>query len=439
MNRNSISINELLAQSSIERGKEYCIQGWVKTIQTFSSVEFLKVVDGTSLSGIQAVLDGKNLSSKDISLGDAIEVKGVLTPSKGGKQSFELKATGIKSLSKTTDFPLIPKELTLDYLRSQQLVRHRTDLFSAVYQIRREVVKAMNDFFYENHFYPSFAPVLTSNSCEGGAELFKLDKEYNDFFKKEQVLLSVSGQFYCEVISAGLGKSFSFGPTFRSEKSNSHAHLAEFWMIEVEESFSNLEKIIQTTYNLFNYMLGKVLDNCQEALQLISKISQDKDLIERLLKIREAKYKLASYRDCLELLKKSWGDELNKEDEQSLCKLLGTKILFITNFPSEQKPFYMARSEDKKTTFSFDMIVEGVGELAGGSEREGKIDKLNSSISEMNLDVKELEWYLQLRKYGYFSSAGFGMGFERLLMFLTGLKNIKDLSVFPRSYGGFQL
>ncbi|AGX89119.1 asparagine--tRNA ligase [Mycoplasma parvum] len=439
MDRDSISINELLSTASDIQRKEYYVKGWIKTIQKFSTIEFLQIVDGSNLTGIQVVLDGKSLESKNISFGDAVEVRGILSPSKGGKQAFELKATHLELLSKSIDFPLIPKELSLDYLRSQQLVRHRTNLFSAIYLIRREVVKAMNDFFYENHFYPSFAPILTSNSCEGGAELFQLAPEYNEFFKKEQVLLSVSGQFYCEVISSGLGKSFSFGPTFRAEKSNSQAHLAEFWMIEVEESFSNLEKIIQTTYNLFNYLLSKVLDNCQEALQLISKVSKEKDLVGKLLKIKETKYKLINYCECIELLKKTWGDELNKEDEQTLCKLLNTKILFITNFPSNQKPFYMTRSKDKKTTFSFDMIVEGAGELAGGSEREGKIDELNSSIKKMNLNAKELEWYLQLRKYGYFSSAGFGMGFERLLMFLTGLKNIKDLSVFPRSYGGFQL
>ncbi|AFO51762.1 asparaginyl-tRNA ligase [Candidatus Mycoplasma haematolamae str. Purdue] len=436
------SIKELLKIGNQE--KEYTLQGWVKSLQRFNSVCFISLNDGSSIQGLQVVTTPESIDNLNLSLGSAIEVTGKLVPSKGSKQSFEFKTTSLNLLKEvSSDFPLAPSKLGLDYLRSQQLVRHRTSLFHSVYEIRRELTQGVYTYFYDHHFYPSFAPILTGNSCEGGSELFSLTQADSEFFKHENILLSVSGQFYCEAIALGLKNSFSFGPTFRAEKSNSVSHLAEFWMIEAELAFCDLEKLISFVYDFFIYLLKRVLENCRDSLLEISKLTENSELISKLEGVVSSTYKVITYDQGVEILAKvkgfEWGENFGKEDEQILCKELGEKVVFVTHFPSSFKPFYMTRSEDQKTTFSFDMLVEGIGELAGGSQRESDFEKLSCSIKEAGIKPSEVDWYLKLREYGYHSSAGFGAGFERLLMFVTGLKNIKDLAVFPRSYGNLQL
>ncbi|WP_258393883.1 asparagine--tRNA ligase [Mycoplasma wenyonii] len=436
------SISAFLEDSdNLDLAQLYSLKGWVRSIQKFNSIGFVSLNDGSNLSGIQLVSSPELIQEKDLALGDAIQVVGYLKKSRGKEQEWEFKVEQLEVLKKSDkDFPIIPTKLSLDFLRTQQLVRHRTSIFQAVSIIRKELVQSIHTFLYENHFFPCFAPILSTNSCEGGAELFKLDSDGADFFKKDEILLSVSGQFYCETISNGLGRSYSFGPTFRSEKSNSSAHLAEFWMIELEMAFTNLLQLIELVYNFFIYLIKKVLHNCKDCLEELSnKLLGDRQLlIEKLEGIASSKYITLSYSEAIEILSQtkdiSWGYEISKEDENFLLSKLNTKILFVTNYPSSQKPFYMKMSEDKKITYSFDMLVSEVGELAGGSEREDSLEILNQKIKEQGLNPKELEWYLSLRKFGYASSAGMGMGFERLLMFVTGLKNIKDSSVFPRSY-----
>lgn len=430
------TIFDLLSKASeLPSTQLHSLTGWVRSVQKFNSISFISLNDGSNLSGIQ-VVSSPELLNQDLSLGDAIRVTGYLQKSKGKEQEWEFKLEKLELLKKSKEFPLLPTQLTLDYLRAQQLVRHRTSIFQAVALIRRELVQSIYTYLHSNHFFPCFAPVLSTNSCEGGAELFKLDSDGADFFKKEEILLSVSGQFYCETISNGLGRGYSFGPTFRSEKSNSSSHLAEFWMIELEMAFTNLFQLIEFVYKFFIYLLKQVLQNCRDCLLELSNklLGDNQTLISKLEGIANSKYITLSYSEAIDILGKSWGYELSKEDENFLLSKLDTKVLFITNYPSTQKPFYMKNSEDGKTTYSFDMLISEVGELAGGSERENNLKILNQKIAEQGLNPTELEWYLNLRKFGYASSAGFGMGFERLLMFFTGLKNIKDASVFPRSY-----
>ncbi|AHC39889.1 asparaginyl-tRNA synthetase [Mycoplasma ovis str. Michigan] len=427
--------------NNLDLTQTYSLLGWIRSVQKFNSIGFISLNDGSNLNGIQLIFSPEIIQEKDLSLGDAIQVTGYLQKSKGKEQEWEFRIQELEILKKSTKkYPLIPKQLSLDFLRTQQLVRHRTSIFQAVFEIRRELVQSIHTYLYEHKFFPCFAPILSTNSCEGGAELFKLNSDGSEFFKKEEVLLSVSGQFYCETISNGLGKSYSFGPTFRSEKSNSSSHLAEFWMLELEMAFANLTQLIEFIYKFFIYLIQQVLKNCRNCLKELSVrlFQEENTLIEKLENISSEKYMTLSYSEALNILgatkKLSWGYELSKEDENFLLEKLNTKVLFITKYPTEQKPFYMKNSEDGKVTHSFDMLVWGIGELAGGSEREDNLEVLNQKIKEQNLKADELEWYLQLREFGYASSAGFGLGFERLLMFFTGLKNIKDVSIFPRSY-----
>ncbi|WP_245529185.1 asparagine--tRNA ligase [Candidatus Mycoplasma haematominutum] len=421
------------------------VKGWIKSMQEFNSIIFLVINDGSDISGLQVILKPEQCKSIELSPGSAVSICGTLEMSRGGKQKLELRAQEITLLKKVGEnFPLLPLKLSLDYLRTQQLVRHRTTIFHAVYEIRRELIQTIFSFFYKNHFFPVMAPILSPNSCEGGAELFSLSREDSNFFNKDEVLLSVSGQFYCETISLGLKNSFSFGPTFRAEKSNSLTHLAEFWMIEAEMAFTSLTQIIAFTYTFFKTLVSSVIHNCHVAITELSKRVGDKDnLMDYLKALISKNYKIITYSEGIELISKNksikWGDNLSREDENMLCQLTGSKILFITEFPVTQKPFYMKRDPAGIFTYSFDMLVENIGEIAGGSERESSLPKLEENIKSSGLNKKELEWYLKLREFGYHSSSGFGMGFERLLMLLTGLKNIKDLSVFPRYYEHMQL
>ena len=435
--------------------------GWVRSIRVSKGIAFISISDGSCFSPIQIVAEESKLPDFDmvskLNTGAAISVSGkvILTPD--AKQSFEINAEKIiVEGASASDYPLQKKAHSLEYLRTITHLRMRTNTFQAVFKIRSIAAQAIHRFFAENGFVYAHTPIITANDCEGAGEMFRvtsldlddLPKNENgvdfseDFFGKS-ASLTVSGQLEGECMAMAFGKIYTFGPTFRAEKSYTPRHAAEFWMIEPEIAFADLEDDMELAENMLKYVLNALLEECSAELEFCNNF-YDKGLIERIRSVANSEFARCPYTEAIRLLEESgekfeypvfWGCDLQTEHERFLTEKIFGKPVFVTDYPKEIKAFYMRINDDGKTVAAVDLLVPGVGELIGGSQREERIDILEGRMKELGLSAEDYSWYLDLRRYGGAKHAGFGLGFERLIMYVTGISNIRDVIPFPRTAG----
>jgi asparaginyl-tRNA synthetase len=442
--------------------REITLCGWVKTIRDSKALGFIELNDGSTFKNLQIVFEDRSIDNfKDITklnVGAAIIVTGkvILTPD--AKQTFEIHASNIEVEGQSSpDYPLQKKRHTLEYLRTIAHLRPRANTFTAAYRVRSEAAFAIHSFFNERGFVYAHTPIITGSDCEGAGEMFKVttldmknppktqnnEIDYSqDFFQKE-TSLTVSGQLEAECMAMAFGKVYTFGPTFRAEKSYTGRHAAEFWMIEPEIAFSDLQDDMNLARDMIKYVLSYVLKKCPDEMEFFNQYF-DKELIERLNSIIDTDFGHITYTEAIELLKDHcdefeypvyWGVDLQTEHERYLTEKIFKCPLFVTDYPKEIKAFYMRRNDDGKTVAAMDLLVPGVGEIIGGSQREERLDYLLNAIKEFDLNEKDYWWYLDLRKFGGNRHAGFGLGFERLIMYITGIQNIRDVLPFPRTTG----
>ena len=440
--------------------KDVTVCGWVRTSRDSKNVAFIELNDGTSLRHLQIVLD-KNLFS-DISeympLGTGMKVDCKIV--KGMVQNaVEMNASAITVLGKCPgDYPLQKKRQNLETLRAIPPLRVRTNTFNAVFRVRSFLAASIHEYFQKNNYVYVNTPILTASDCEGAGEVFKVttigysnqyktEEEYyaDDFFGKKAGL-SVSGQLEGEVAAMAFGKIYTFGPSFRAEKSNTLRHVAEFWHIEPEVAFAELDDIIEIAQDMIKYIIKDVLDKCPEELAFFEKFFE-KGLIEKLQSVVDNDFVVLDYTDAIEQLQKAdvsfqypvtWGADLQTEHERYITEVLYGKPVFVTNYPKDIKSFYMKQNPDGKTVAATDLLVPGVGEIIGCSEREADLDKLLSAMKAKNMSTKEYEDYLDLRRFGSVPHSGFGLGFERMIMYVTGVQNIRDVQLFPRTVGSIR-
>ena len=443
-------------------GKTVTFGGWVRNLRDSKAFGFIDLNDGSYFKSIQVVFERQIIDNYDEiasqNVGAALVVTGVVTLTPEAKQPFELKATRVEiEGTSTPDYPLQPKRHTVEFLREQAYLRPRTNLFSAVFRVRSEAAYAIHSFFHERGFVYVHTPIITASDCEGAGEMFRvttLDMENppktedgridfsQDFFGKS-ANLTVSGQLEGETYAMAFGNIYTFGPTFRAENSNTARHAAEFWMIEPEIAFADLEDNMQLAWDMIKYIINHVMDNCAEELEFFNKFV-DKGLLERLTALRNADYARVTYTEAIDVLLKSgaefkfpvyWGVDLQTEHERYLTEQVYKKPIFLTDYPKDIKAFYMRMNDDGKTVAAMDLLVPGVGEIIGGSQREERIDVLKARMAELQLSEEDYWWYLNLRKYGGTKHAGYGLGFERIIMYLTGVSNIRDVLPYPRTVG----
>ena len=438
------------------------ICGWLRTSRNSKSVGFIELNDGTCFSNLQVVYEESKVDNfkevTKLNVGSAVSVTGsiILTPE--AKQPFELHASEIVVEGESTpDYPLQKKRHSLEYLRTIAHLRPRTNTFSAAFRVRSAAAFAIHQFFQSRGFVYVHTPLITGSDCEGAGEMFRvttLDPSNpprnedgsvdfsQDFFGKATGL-TVSGQLEGEAMAMAFSNIYTFGPTFRAEKSYTQRHAAEFWMIEPEIAFADLEDEMQLSEDMIKYIFRYVLDNCPREMQFFNDF-YDKGLIERLESICKVSFVRVDYTDAVAMLEKEkerfeypvyWGCDLQTEHERYLTEEVYKAPIFVTNYPKEIKAFYMRQNDDGKTVAAADMLVPGVGELIGGSQREERLDKLEEAIGRFGLDPAQYDWYCDLRRYGGTKHAGFGLGFERMIMYVTGMTNIRDVEAFPRTTG----
>ncbi len=458
-----MEIKELALNYSTLEGQEVNIVGWLRNKRSSKNVGFLNINDGTCFDTIQIVFN--NLQNQEevekINLAAAIEVRGTVILTGKDTQPFELIATNIVILSHSKeDYPLQPKKHTYEFLREISHLRVRTNTFNAVFRIRSLLSFAIHNYFNENGFIHLHSPIITANDAEGAGELFQvtsLDVDNNlrrnkdgsveykkDFFGKK-TSLTVSGQLLAEAYAMAFSKVYTFGPTFRAEKSNTTRHAAEFWMIEPEIAFADLQDDIKLAKDVLIYSVDYVLKNAPKELAFLSNLRPELGLVNRLEKLVASDFIEITYTEAIEKLQEEvkagkkfevevlWGIDLGTEHERYLTDIIYNAPVFVTDYPTEIKAFYMRLNDDKKTVAAMDLLVPGIGELLGGSQREERIDVLKEMMSKHNLNEEDYNWYLQLREYGGVNHAGFGIGFERLIMYVTGMENIRDVLSFPRT------
>ncbi len=441
--------------------KEVTIKGWARNHRTGKNISFLMINDGTSFLTVQAVY--KDLENKEeidkLHIGAAVEVKGVLKVLENSKQSFEIAATSIEILANSSeDYPIQPKKHTREFLRENAHLRARTNTFNAVFKIRSELSYALHKFFNENDFLYVHTPIITGADAEGAGEMFQVttlelddvkkneDGEVDfskDFFNKS-VNLTVSGQLLAESYALAFSNVYTFGPTFRAENSNTTRHAAEFWMLEPEVAFAELEDIISLSKNMLISAIKHVLDKCPLELEFLNSLVEY-DLVKRLEDLVNANFKEIDYKEAIDILNEAiegghkfenevfFGVDLATEHEKYLTDVKFNAPVYVKNYPKEIKAFYMRLNDDQKTVAATDLLVPGIGELIGGSQREERINILEELMKEHDLSTEEYDWYIQLRKFGGVKHSGFGIGFERLVMYATGIENIRDVIPFPRT------
>ena len=442
--------------------KNVTIGGWIRNIRDSKAFGFIDLNDGSCFKSVQIVFEREIIDNYDEiskqNVGAAVVVEGVVALTPGMKQPFEIKAKSIKvEGASTPDFPIQPKRHSVEFLREQAYLRPRTNLFSAVFRVRSEVAFAIHKFFNERGFVYVHTPIITGSDCEGAGEMFRvttLDLEnlpkkedgtvdYSQDFFGKSTNLTVSGQLEGETYAMAFGNIYTFGPTFRSENSNTARHAAEFWMIEPEIAFADLNDDMQLAWDMIKYIINHVLENCRQELEFFNSFV-DKGLLERLEKLAASDYEKVTYTEAVELLKKSgenfnypveWGCDLQTEHERYLTEKVYNKPVFVIDYPKEIKAFYMRLNDDNKTVAAMDLLVPGVGEIIGGSQREERLDVLLERMKELDLNEEDYSWYLNLRKYGGTKHAGYGLGFERIIMYLTGVSNIRDVIPYPRTVG----
>ncbi len=437
------------------------VSGWVRTMRESKSFAFIELSDGTFFKTLQLVLEEDSLPeykemTRRIGVGASVSAEGTLILTPDAKQPFELKVTSLQVLGESpSDYPLQKKRHTLEYLRTIQHLRPRANLFQCAFRVRSIAAQAVHRFMHDRGFLYVHTPIFTGSDCEGAGEMFQVTTlpignpprtesgavDFDQDFFGKPVSLTVSGQLNAETFALAFRDVYTFGPTFRAEQSYTARHAAEFWMIEPEMAFATLKEDMQFQEDLVKYLIDAVLTECPEELEFLNGFV-DPGLIERLKAVKDADFARVSYTEAVEILKDCgaafeypvyWGCDLQTEHERYLTEKHFGRPVFVTDYPKEIKAFYMRMNEDGKTVAAADLLVPGIGELCGGSQREEREDVLRARIEELGMDPKDYWWYLELRKYGSVQHAGFGMGFERLIMYLTGIGNIRDVLPFPRT------
>ncbi len=451
-----IDIKEIMSNSNYI-GKEVTVCGWVRTARDSKNMAFIELNDGTTLKHMQIVIDKSALTDIDpeaTKLGASIKVVGKAVPARQG--GAEIEASEITLLGKCpADYPLQKKRHTLEFLRTMPHIRTRTNTFNAVFRVRSVMAEAIHRYFQERGYVYVNTPLITGSDCEGAGEMFKVttigysDKyknaeEYyeNDFFGK-RAGLSVSGQLEGEVAAMAFGKIYTFGPSFRAENSNTPRHVAEFWHVEPEVAFAELGDIIEIAEEMIKYIVSYVMKNCPDELAFFNQ-HFEKGLIEKLENLVNQNFEVLEYTKAIEILKNSgrefqypveWGCDLQTEHEKYITEEVFNKPVFIINYPKDIKSFYMKQNPDGKTVAATDLLVPGIGEIIGCSEREADYDKLVDAMKARNMNLDDYKDYLDLRKYGSVPHSGFGLGFERIIMYVTGISNIRDVILYPRTVG----
>lgn len=439
---------------------EITLGGWIRTMRVSKNFGFIELNDGSFFKNVQIVFEEEKLANyaeiAKLGVGAAIIAKGLLVETPEAKQPFEIKATDIAvEGTSTPDYPLQKKRHSMEFLRQIAYLRPRTNMFSAVFRVRSLIAYAIHQFFQEQGFVYTHTPIITGSDAEGAGEMFRvttLDLENlprtedgkvdfsKDFFGKS-TNLTVSGQLSAETFAMAFRNVYTFGPTFRAENSNTARHAAEFWMIEPEMAFADLDDNMELAEEMLKYIIRYVLENAPEEMEFFNSFV-DKTLLERLHNILDNEFGRVTYTEAVDLLMKSgqtfeypveWGIDLQTEHERYLTEQIFKKPVFVTDYPKDIKAFYMRLNDDGKTVAAMDLLVPGVGEIIGGSQREERLDVLESRMNELGLKKEDYWWYLDLRKYGGTRHAGFGLGFERAVMYLTGVSNIRDVLPYPRT------
>lgn len=458
-------------------GNQLTVMGWVRA---FRSNRFIALNDGSTLNNLQVVVDFSQFDEsliKRISIGAAIKVNGNLVASLGAGQKMELQVSALEVLGDcdASVYPLQPKKHSMEFLRQIAHLRFRTNTFSAIFRIRHALAFSIHEFFHKKGFFYLHSPIITGSDAEGAGEMFRVttldltkiplnelgEVNYKEDFFSKPTNLTVSGQLEAELAALALGQVYTFGPTFRAENSNTPRHLAEFWMIEPEVAFADIHDDMDLAEGLLKYVIRYILENCKEDLQFLNDREQEEEkqkpqnerselsLLERLTFCVEHEFERISYTEAIEILKNStpnkkgkfqfpveqWGTDLQSEHERYLVEKHFKKPVILINYPKEIKAFYMRQNEDDKTVAAMDILFPGIGEIVGGSQREERLDKLETRMKEMHIPIDEMSWYLDTRRFGTCPHAGFGLGFERLVLFVTGMSNIRDVIPFPRFPG----
>ncbi len=454
-----VILRNLYKNTETYANKNICIEGWVRTIRDSKTFGFIELNDGTFFKNVQIVFNNTLSNFADIcklTISSTIKVEGKFILTENAKQPFEIQATRIEieCLSDTT-YPLQKKRHTFEYLRTIAHLRPRSNTFNAVFRVRSALAYAIHKFFQEKGFVYVNTPLITASDAEGAGEMFNVNsfdlnnipKDDNgntdftqDFFGKPSHL-TVSGQLNAETFAEAFCNVYTFGPTFRAENSNTVKHAAEFWMVEPEICFADLKDDMDLAEEMIKYIFKYVLDNYPEEMQFFNSFV-DKGLLDRLNNVINSEFARITYTDAIAKLEKhndefeykvSWGVDLQTEHERYLCEKIFKKPVFVTDYPKEIKAFYMKLNDDGKTVAAADLLAPGIGEIIGGSQREDDYNKLLDRIKELDMPIENYNWYLDLRKYGSCKHAGFGLGFERAIMYLTGMQNIRDVIPFPRT------
>jgi len=454
-----ILVKQLYRETEKYLNKEINVSGWVRTARSSKEFGFIELNDGSFFKSVQVVYD-TNLNNfsevEKISIGSSLEVKGTLVESPAAGQEFELKAKEITIISLApADYPLQKKKHSFEFLRTIAHLRGRSNTFSAVFRLRSTLSYAIHKFFNEEGFSYIHTPIISTSDAEGAGEMFQVttldlknvkknDKgevDYSEDFFSKKAGLTVSGQLNAEALVMGLDKVYTFGPTFRAENSNTTRHASEFWMMEPEMAFADLNDDMDMEEKMLKYLIKYILKEIPEEMEFFNKFI-DPTLIERLTKLINSQFRRMTYTEGIEILEKSgkkfeypvkWGIDLQTEHERYLCEEVVGGPVFLTDYPKEIKAFYMRLNDDGKTVAAVDLLVPGIGEIIGGSQREERLEFLEKRMAELGLKKEDYAWYLDLRKFGSVKHAGYGLGFERLIMYLSGMANIRDVIPFPRT------
>lgn len=455
----SVTVREIYRETDQFLNQKLELSGWVRTVRSSKAFGFIEINDGSFFENIQVVFEESLANFVEIgklTISSALRIQGTLVPTPGAKQAFELKAEQIEVLSlSAADYPLQKKRHTFEYLRSIAHLRPRTNTFAAVFRVRSVVAYAIHKFFQEKGYVYVHTPIITGSDAEGAGEMFKVtaldmakppqddggNVDYSKDFFGRVASLTVSGQLNVETYCMAFRNVYTFGPTFRAENSNTARHAAEFWMIEPEIAFADLKDNMNLAEEMMKFIIQYALDNAPEEMAFFNNFV-DKTLFERLENILSSEFGHITYTEAVELLEKEnahfeypvhWGIDLQTEHERYLTEKVFKKPVFVSDYPKDIKAFYMRLNEDNKTVAAMDLLVPGVGEIIGGSQREERLEVLESRMKESGLNVEDYEWYLDIRKYGGVKHAGYGLGFERVIMYLTGMSNIRDVISFPRT------
>ncbi len=457
-----ITVKEIFTSPEVYSEKEITVAGWARTIRASNAFGFIELNDGSYFTSLQVVFEASKLANYDDiahqNVGCALVIRGkiILTPE--AKQPLEIHAEEISvEGASTPDYPLQKKRHSVEFLREIAHLRPRTNMFSAVFRVRSVAAYAIHKFFNDRGFVYAQTPLITASDCEGAGEMFRvttldLDNiprtddgavDFSQDFFCRSANLTVSGQLSAETFAMAFGKTYTFGPTFRAEKSFTARHAAEFWMVEPEIAFADLSDDMALSEDMMKFVVGYIMENCPKELEFFNKFV-DNTLLDRLNNLVSEKFGHVTYTEAIKLLEESgckfdypvkWGIDLQTEHERYLTEKIFGHPVFVTDYPRDIKAFYMRQNDDGKTVAAMDMLVPGVGELIGGSQREERLERLEEAMNRFGLDPKDYWWYADLRRYGSTRHAGFGLGFERLIMYVTGISNIRDVCAYPRTTG----